>query len=71
MNRAQRRAAQSRQRRRMNDGDLILYLDRPDLLRIVAEMVAGDETLGGATIIAEDGAVTHLDAATLRRGGSA
>jgi hypothetical protein len=71
MNRAQRRTARSGQRRRANDGDLIVAFDWADLLRIVAAMVEADETVSGATVITADGEVSHVDAALLRRGGSA
>ena len=71
MSQAQRRAARSGQRRRVNDGDLIVASDRADLLRTVAAMVEADETVSGATVITADSEVSHLDAATLRRGGSA
>jgi hypothetical protein len=71
MNRAQRRAGRSGTRRRVNDGDVIVAFARADLLRIVASLVEADETASGATVITADGQVSHLDAATLRRGGSA
>jgi hypothetical protein len=71
MNRAQRRATRSGQRRRANDGDVIVAFDRADLLRFVAAMVEADETVSGATVITADGDVSRVDAAMLRRGGSA
>ena len=69
MNRARRRAAQFGQRRKVADGDIIVALDRADLLRIVARMVEAGETVSGATVITADGEVSHVDAAMLRRGG--
>jgi hypothetical protein len=64
MNRAGRRAAAAKNRHRVKDGDVILSLDRDDLVRTVAAIIEADQTLGGGEVI-------HFDAETLRRGGKA
>jgi hypothetical protein len=71
VNRQQRRAAASRHRRRLMDGDQIIALDRDDLVKTVAALVEADQTLGGATLILATGETVHFDAAMLRRGGRA
>ncbi len=71
MNRQQRRAAAAaaKKRHRVDDGNIIVALDRDGLVRSVAAMVEADETIGGATLIMGTGETIHFDAATLRRGG--
>ena len=69
MNRQQRRAAAAKKRHRVDDGDIIVALDRDGLVRSVAAMVEADETIGGATLIMGTGETIHFDPATLRRGG--
>lgn len=71
MNRQQRRAAAAMRRGLVGDGDRIVALDRADLVRITAELVAADPTVSGATIITATGEITYLDAAALRQGGRA
>jgi hypothetical protein len=71
MNRAGRRRAAAKNRHRVKDGDVILSLDRDDLVRTVAAIVEADQTLGGATLFTATGEVIHFDAETLRRGGNA
>ena len=71
MNGAHSRAGQSGKRRKVADGNLIINRTRADPPRIVAAMVEADETVSGATVITANGEVSHVDAAILRRGGSA
>jgi hypothetical protein len=71
MNRQQRRTAAAMRRRLASDGDIIVALDRADLLRIVAGLVEADGTVSGATVITAYGQVSHVDAEMLRRGGNA
>jgi hypothetical protein len=67
MNRHARRAHEVDQRRAaQRRGDLIALAHQ-----VISDMADRDETVAGATLILPDGEVTYVDAATIRRGGSA
>jgi hypothetical protein len=69
MNRTARRAAAAKRRQQATPKDPPPALDRPHLLRFVAELVADDTSIGGITLIEPDGSTTYLDTGAMRRGG--
>jgi hypothetical protein len=70
-NRAARRAAVARQRRQATPKDPQPALDRPHLLRFVAELVDDDTSISSVTLIEPDGSTPYLDTGAMRRGGRA
>ena len=70
MNRAERRRIDAL-RRQSGKSDASTTLDCGILVNMVAALIEGDTDISGVTVIAPDGSVDYLNAATLRQGGSA
>jgi hypothetical protein len=68
MNRQKRRAAKF-SRRQASEPETIRTLDRTELLRLAAAIVAAPEGISGVTVITPDGEISYIDGTTLRRGG--